>query len=224
MRLTTGIITAFAAIVTTTSTTGCGSDLTVGPESGNPDARSAAAAVDSALDTGSGRIEIELFPGELVAREVHVEADDQEEKIVSSVTAIDPGQGTITLELGGLTVSYGSGTRFRIDDESHESRTVWEAVVQGELAAGRRPLIEARRNPAGSPQAPHDPAFTAADLRLENDGDEPKIEIYVDADNLESVSGTSLVVLRVLGLAIEVNGRTRLGPDDHVGSGQGMGD
>ena len=224
MRITTGIITALAAIVTTTSTSACGSDVAVGPDSGNPDTRSAAAAVDSALGTGRSRIEIELFPGELVAREVHLEADDLEEKIVSKVTAIDPGQGTITLELGGLAVSYGSGTRFRTDDESQESRTAWEAAVQGEIAAGRRPLIEARRNPAGSPQAPDDPAFTAADLRLESDGDEPKIEIYVDADNLESVSGASLAVLRVLGLVIEVNGRTQLGPDDHGSGGHSLDD
>ena len=223
MRFTTSITTALAVIVTT-STSACGSDLTVGPESGNPGGRSAVSVVDSALGTGTGRIEIELFPGELVAREVHVEADDQEEKIVSSVTALDPVQGTITLELGGLIVSYGGGTRFRTDAESHESRTNWETAVQGELAAGRRPLVEARRNPAGSPQAPDDPTFAAADLRLEGDVDEPKIEIYVDGDNLESISGTSLAVLRVLGLTIEVNGRTRLGPDDHGSGGGGMDD
>jgi hypothetical protein len=226
MRRTTGIITTLAVILTTASASACSSDLSVGPESNTPDSRSAASVVDSALGTGSGtgRIEIELFPGELVAREVHVEADDLEEKIVSNVTAIDPAQGTITLELGGLTVTYGAGARFRTDDESHESRTAWETAVQAELAAGRHPLVEARRNPAGSPQAPDDPIFTAADLRLENDADEPKIEIYVDSDNLVSVAGTSLAVLRVLGLTIEVNGRTSLGPDDHGSGGHGMDD
>jgi hypothetical protein len=60
--------------------------------------------MDSTLGRGSGRVEIELFPGEMIAREIHVEVEDDEEKLVSQVTAIDPGQGTITLELGGLTV------------------------------------------------------------------------------------------------------------------------
>ncbi len=223
MRFTTGITTALAAIATT-FTSACGSDLTVGPESDNPAGRSAASAVDSALGTGTGRIEIELYPGELVAREVHVEADDQEEKVVGNVTAIDPTAGTITLALGGLTVSYGAGTRFRTDDESHQSRAAWETAVQGQIDAGRHPLIEARRNPSGSPQAPDDPTFVAADLRLENDADEPKIELYVDSDNLESVSGASLAVLRVLGLTIQVNGHTSLGPDDHGSGGHGTDD
>jgi hypothetical protein len=218
MRFTARIMTALAVITTITTVSACGSDLTIPSDSGtgSSDERSAATVVDSALGAGRGgsRIEVKLFPGELVAREVHLEADDDEEKIVSNVTAIDPEQGTISLELGGLTVSYGTGTRFRTETESHESRGVWEASVQSELAAGRRPLIEARRSPSGSPQAPGDPTFVAADLRLEGDGDEPEIEIRVDEDNLESVSGNSLAVLRVLGLPIEINGRTQLGEDD----------
>ena len=152
-------------------------------------AASAVPTVDSALASGGvSRIEIELFAGELVAREVQVEADDAEEKIVSPVTAIDPGQGTLTLELGGLTVSYGASTRFRTEPESHEGRETWEALVQDEIAA--------------------------ADLRLENQLDEPKIELYVDGDNQASARGSSELVLRVLGLSITVNGRTRLGPGD----------
>jgi len=187
-------------------------------------AASAVPTVDSALASGGvSRIEIELFAGELVAREVHVEADDAEEKIVSPVTAIDPGQGTLTLELGGLTVSYGASTRFRTELESHESRETWEALVQDEIAAGRRPLVEARRSFAGTPQSPDDASFTAADLRLENELDEPKIELYVDGDNQASASGSSELVLRILGLSITVNGRTRLGPGDNGGTDQPSG-
>jgi hypothetical protein len=151
-----------------------------------------------------------------------VEDDDAEEKLVSGATAIDPGRGTLTLELGGLTVGYGAGTRFRTETESHQSRESWEAQVQAEIAAGRRPVIEARRNPAGSPQSPNDASFTAADLRLENEADEPQIEIYVDGDNLAG-GDASEVILRVLGLSIVVNDRTRLGPDDNGGAGQPSG-
>jgi hypothetical protein len=153
---------------------------------------------------------------------VRVEADDAEEKIVSEVTAIDPAQGTLTLELGGLVVGYGAGTRFRTESESHESRSAWEALVQSEIAAGRWPLVEARRNPPAAPQSPDDPSFPATDLRVENEPDEPKIEIYVDGDNLVSGSDSE-VVLRVLGLSITVSDRTRLGPDDNGGSGQPSG-
>ena len=220
MRFVTRFVPALAALAAVTTAAACSSDSTLpsDPESGDPSA-SAVVTVDSALGAGgASRIEIELFAGELVAREVHVENDDREEKIVSAVSAIDPGQGTITLELGGLTVSYGAGTRFRTESESHQNRETWEALVQGEIAAGRRPLIEARRNPAPAPQGPDDPGFTAEDLRLEDEPEEPEIEIYVDGDNLTSVEGTSQAVLRVLGLSITVNGRTRLGPDDDGGT------
>jgi hypothetical protein len=224
MRFVRRFIPSLSVLAATMAAAACSSDASLpsGPGDGSGGA-SAVAAVDSALGGGGARrIEIELFPGELVAREVHVEADDAEERIVSGVSAIDPAQGTLTLELGGLTISYGAGTRFRTESESHQSRETWEALVQSEIAAGRRPLVEARRNPAGAPRSPDDPSFLAADLRLENDADEPQIEIYVDEDNLVS-SGASEVVLRVLGLSITVNDRTRLGPDDNGGAGQPSG-
>jgi hypothetical protein len=223
MRIVTRVVSSLTALATATAVAACSSEtqLPSDPEGGT--SASAVAMVDSALGSGGvSRIEIQLFPGELVAREVHVDADDAEEKIVSGVTAIDPARGTLTLELGGLTVAYGADTRFRTESESHEARATWEAQVQAEIAAGGRPLVESRRNPAGVPQSPDDPAFTATDLRLENETDEPKIEIYVDGDNLVSGDG-SQVVLRVLGLSITVNGRTRLGPDDNGGGGQSSG-
>jgi Domain of unknown function (DUF5666) len=224
MRFVTRFIPALTTLATAMAVGACSSEARLPSDTSDGGTASAVVTVDSALGSGRvSRIEIELFPGELVAREVHVENDDAEEKVVSGVTAIDPAQGTLTLELGGLTVSYDAGTRFRSESESHESRETWEAGVQSELSAGRRPLIEARRNPAGEPQSPDDPTFTAADLRLEDESDEPKIEIYVDGDNLVSASGTSELVLRVLGLSITVNGRTQLGPDDNGGAGQPSG-
>lgn len=183
----------------------------------------AAVAVDSALGTaGTDRIEIKLYPGELVAREVHIENDDAEEKIVSAVNGLDPAAGALALELGGLTVTYGAGTRFRTGSESNASRAAWEAMVAAQIAAGGHPQVEARRNPPGTPQAPDDPTFVAADLRLTSGADEPKIEIYVDQDNLLS-AGDDSAVLRVLGLSITVNTRSRLGPDDSPSPGQPAG-
>ena len=220
MRLVTRFIPALTTLAIATAAAACSSEarLPSDPGDGSTSA-SAVVAVDSALGTGGvSRIEIELFPGELVAREVQVEADDAEEKIVSGVAAIDPARGAVALELGGLVVTYDAATRFRTETESHESRETWEALVQSEVAAGRRPLVEVRRNPAGAPQSPDDASFAATDLRLGNEADEPEIEIYVDRDNLVGTDGGSELILRVLGLSITVNGRTRLGPDDKGGA------
>lgn len=164
---------------------------------------------DSTLGTGTARVEIKLLPGGLVAREVEVEPDDAEEKIVSTATAIDPAAGTITLALGGMTVSYGAGTRFRTPSNSRVSRGEWEAAISAAINSGGQPPIEARRNPGATPQDPTDPSFTALDLRLENQAEEPKIEVYVDSDNLEPVaSPPPVAILRVFNLAIEITSST----------------
>lgn len=166
---------------------------------------------DSTLGSGVQRIEIKLLPGGLVAREVGVEPDDAEEKIVSSVTAIDPVQGTITLALGGMTVNYGAGTRFRTPQSSRVSRSEWENAVSAAIAGGQQPPVEARRDPGAAPQDPTDPGFTALDLRLESQADEPRIEVYVDSDNLEPVaSPPPVAILRVFNLAIEITSSTEL--------------
>ncbi len=166
---------------------------------------------DSTLGDGPARIEIKLLPGGLVAREVEVEPDDAEEKIVSSVTAIDPVAGTITLALGGMTVNYGSGTRFRTPSDSRVSRTAWESAISSALAGGSQPPVEARRNPGATPQDPTDPTFTALDLRLESQAEEPKIEVYVDRDNLAPVaSPPPVAILRVFNLPIEITSSTDL--------------
>ena len=218
MRIISRLIPTLTALATSLAAAACSSEARLPSDPGDGSGSTAAVAtVDSALSSGgASRIEIELFPGQLVAREVHVEADDAEEKIVSGVTAIDPVQGTLTLDLGGLVVGYGASTRFRTEAESDEIREAWEALVTAEIAAGRHPTVEARRNPAGDPQSPDDPSFSATDLRLEGEVDEPQIEIYVDGDNLDG-DGGSEVTLKVLGLSITVNDRTSLGPDDNGG-------
>ena len=122
MRYFTHVIPTLATFLTAAGAAACSSDAAGPSDPGNGgSSASAVVTVDSALGSGNvSRIDIELFPGELVAREVHVENDDAEEKIVSAATAIDPAQGTITLELGGLTVSYGAGTRFRTEVENNQ--------------------------------------------------------------------------------------------------------
>ena len=73
--------------------------------------------------------------------------------------------------------------------------------------------------PIGASQSPDDAAFAARDFRLEDDDEDQKIEIYLDQDNLVS-QGDGSIVIRVLGLTIEVNSRTRLF-DDKGGAGSG---
>ena len=152
------------------------------------------------------RIEIELTtPAGLVAREIEVELDDAEEKILSRVTAINTTAGTLTLELGGLVVTYNSQTRFRTPENSNVGRATWEGRVLTELNAGRRPPVEARRNQPVAPQAPTAATFTADDLRIEDDFDDAKIEVYVDSDNFQDVANPPpLAILRVFNLPVQI--------------------
>ena len=166
---------------------------------------------DSTLGAGVTRLEIRLFPGSLEAREIEVEPDDAEEKIIGRAVALDPAAGTITLDLGGLTVRYGTGTRFRTPTDSRVARAPWEAQVASALGAGGQPLIEARRNRPAVPQDPADASFTANDLRLESGSDEGALEFYVDNDNFESVSTPPPnAILRILNLPLAITDNTEL--------------
>jgi hypothetical protein len=189
-----------------------------GPGAGLPGALSLD-QLDSTVATGPTRLEVKLVSGSLTAREVHVEGDDLEEKIVSRVSAIDPAAGTITLTLGGLVVHYGSSTRFRTPSESRVERAAWEAAIASALSAGNQPPIEARRDAPGTPQDPADPSFTAKDLRLADRAGAPKLEIYVDGDNFVTVDNPPEIArLMVLGLAISITTSTELMDDDMPGT------
>lgn len=198
----------------------CSGDST-GPGAAAPTSspRISLTQLDSSLTSGATRIEIKLLAGGLTAREVHVEMDNAEEKITSQVTAIDPAAGTVTLALGGMTVSYNGSTRFRTPSRSRVTRAEWETAIAGALAAGSQPPIEARRNPPAQPQAPSDAAFQALDLRLKDRTDTPAIEAYVDSDNLVSVAAPPPVaILTVFNLPIEITRSTELSLTGPVGT------
>ena len=98
MRFTICTIAALAAVTSVVS--GCGSDA-AGPSNGpGGSQRTATFAIDSALGLGTSRIEIHLFPGELVAREAHVEADDLEEKIGARLPRSTRGRASSPLTWG----------------------------------------------------------------------------------------------------------------------------
>lgn len=160
-------------------------------------------------NTGMVRVEIELVPGGLVAREVEIQDADEvgeEEEIESGVTAVSGALGTLTLELGGLTVSFDANTKFEADDDASLTQADFIARIEAALAAGDTPFIEAERAAPALPQAPDDPTFLARKIELEDDDeDESEIEINVAAANL-TVNDTPPpdAILRVLNLPIEL--------------------
>ncbi|MCZ6545750.1 MAG: hypothetical protein O6913_08610 [Chloroflexi bacterium] len=162
------------------------------------------------LATGPSRVEIQLVPGSLVAHEVEVERPDaltHEEEIESRITDVEVigDEGTLTLELGGLQVGFTSATRFRAEEGRVLTFGEFVARVETALAAGDKPPVEANRAPPAEPQAPDDASFIATELKLDDEADEPKIEINVDSDNfVANVSPPPDGWLRVLGLMIEL--------------------
>lgn len=162
------------------------------------------------ISTQRARVEIKLIRGTLTAREVEIEEPEDmadREEVESRVTAIQAagGAGTLTLALGGLQIDFDAATEFRREDDRNLSFDAFVTAVQDALAAGRNPPIEAKRNPAAEPQAPDDPTFFATRLELDDEADEPEIEINVDADNLIGNDAPPPdAFLRVLGLDIEI--------------------
>lgn len=197
------------------------SDGTTGPGGSAP--LSHEISVDElgqALDTAPARIEVELRPGTLVAREIEIKTPDEmsdEESIRGPVTAVaaSGGGGTLTYGLGGLEVTFSSSARFRDADGSDVTMDEFAAAVQDALAAGMEPSVRAKRRPGDEPQAPDDAAFEATDLRISDDADEPEIELNVDIDNfVPNDTPPPDAWLLVLGLEIEIRGDTEIEADD----------
>lgn len=154
------------------------------------------------------RVEVKLQSeaAPLVAREIErADADDVEkrEKVEGRVTAAD-AQG-ITLALGGLRIGFDAGTRFRSESGDSLSQEEFLTLLQTALAEGGEPAVEAEREPPAEPQAPNDAAFVASELEIDDEASEPKLELNIDADNLQVDAATpTQAVLTVLGLAIEI--------------------
>jgi hypothetical protein len=208
------LVPASLAALLVLSSTAC-SDGPAGPASGGVQLSQdlTLEQLGSALDSGASRVEIKLVPGTLIAREVEVEGDDEDddrESIRAHVTAISAaaGSGSLTLEIGGLEVDFDGATRFR-DDEDDLSADDFVAAVEAALAAGQQPFVRARRPAPAEAQAPDDAAFLATEIRIRDEADEPKIEMLVDGDNLQ-VNDTPPpdAFLTVLGVAIEIRAST----------------
>jgi len=179
--------------------------------------------VQTQLAAAAARVEIEIVPGSnpAVAREVKLKDPSEvagEEELRGPITAIDGTAGTLTLGVGsGLTVGFTADTRFRAegDRESSLTRDAFVARVTAELAAGGHPAVKAERAAPATPQAPDDPVFTAAELKLDDEADRPEIEMNVTAANLtiNSMSPPDGFIT-VLNLKIGVTAETELKAED----------
>ncbi len=228
---------ATVAALTVFTTTACDTNGVNGPGDGGLTGLAFSRAItiselDSIIGEGPARVEVELRAGELVAREVEIETPDEltdDEKIESRITAIaaSNGQGTADLALaGGFTVAFTSSTEF--EGKDGEDLTLGEFVtyVEDELAAGREPVVEAKRPAASPPQNPGDASFTTSKLELDDDEDdgEDKLELNIDEDNLTVLTTPPPdAQLEVLGLIIDIdwtNGVTEVEQEDEDASNE----
>lgn len=169
--------------------------------------------LQAAVGGGSVRVEVKLVSAAapLVASEVErgdAEELTEEEKIESRVTAV--GAGAVTLELGGLKVSYDATTRFRAEGGDTLTEQEFVSLLQAAIAAGERPAIEAKRPAPAALQAPGDATFLATELEIDDEAEEPKLEMNAGAANL-ALNADSTGTLTLLGLAIQIRpGQTEL--------------
>lgn len=200
---------ALAAAVVTGLFWGCGDSIT-GPGSGGIvfSEQIPLGTLQTEIDQGARRVEIKLLRGTLVAREVELEEAEERadrEEVKSRVTAIDGGAGMLTLELGDLVVTFDAATEFRLEGGAGIDLAGFVSRIETSLAGGDFPAVEAKRPPAAEPQAPDDPTFLATRIEIDDEADEPEIEINIDGDNLvASASPPPDAILTVLGLPIEI--------------------
>lgn len=192
------------------STVACGDGAT-GPDGAGGATFSQTISLESfqgGVTEGTARVEIKLVPGTLVAREVEIKEPDEQgdrEEIESLAVAVDAALGTITLAISDFVVSFDGTTEFRSETGQALTRSEFIDRVETALASGEPPAIEAERPPPASPQDPLDPTFLASRIELDDEADEPEIELNVDADNLRpSDAPPPDAWLQVLGLQIEI--------------------
>ncbi len=76
-------------------------------------------------------------------------------------------------------------TRFTTRDDAAELEPASVlARIQGAVADGARPAVEARRPAPSVPQAPDDESFTASQIKLLGEGEGRILEMTIDRDNL----------------------------------------
>lgn len=142
------------------------------------------------LETEAHRVELTLYREGVVVRELELkspEAVGSDERLQGRILGLTPTDagGSLELNIEGLRITFNGDTRFSARDGDVELDLArFVARVQGALAEGVHPAVEARRAPAAAPQAPDVEEFIAQHLRLLGEGEGRVIEMNVDGDNL----------------------------------------
>lgn len=171
--------------------------------------------LEQRLLDGPTRVEIELardfFPDRVVAREVEIETPDElndDEEIEARIAdiAVTNGEGTLFLEIPGLTVTFDDvTTRFRSENGSDLTFDEFVTRVESALAMDRMPAVEAERDPPAEPQPPEDATFFALKLELDDEADGPEIEMTIDDRHLiMGATSSPDAIIAILGIEIEL--------------------
>jgi DNA/RNA endonuclease YhcR with UshA esterase domain len=169
--------------------------------------------LQDALSSGIARVAIEIIGDGPVARRVVVgrpEATADEEWMASRVAGIETleGQGTASLTLGDLTLSFDAETRFSAPGSDALSFAQFVERVEAALAEGFEPPVIAQRAPADLPQDPDMAGFHASALRLLQAPEGPALALNVDGDNLQlnpgRRDGEPDAWINVMGLSLEL--------------------
>ena len=218
VRSTVSLTSALGLILTATA---CDGIPGIGPDDVDPYQFFSEVSLpefEQLVQDGGGRVEIILAEDGLVAREVEVrggEALADEEQVVGRVAAIQSGggEGTLTLQLGNLSVGFDEGTAF-CKDEHELTFEQFVGHVTEAVAFDEYPNIKAERAPADQPQDPNDGSFHAAKISLIGSDHAREIEVNVDLDNLVMNDAPPPDGwINVLGLMIELrvsDGTTKL--------------
>jgi hypothetical protein len=146
--------------------------------------------LSSTLDVEAARVELTLYRQGVVVRELEIKSpesltnDERIEGRVVSVVRSDAG-GYIELNIEGIRIEFNGDTRFttREDDVDLDPATVLTRL-QGAVADGARPAVEATRAAPDVPQSPDDEGFLANRIRLLGEGEGRILEMNIDRDNL----------------------------------------
>jgi hypothetical protein len=157
----------------------------------------------------AARVHITMREDGVVAQRVVVKTGDElsePEGLAGAVTGIsvEGDQGTLTLRLG-LEITFDAETDFSDREGAGMGFDGFVASITEALSLGREPRIKAGRPAPDQPQAPDDPAFHAARLRLVDEPGGAHLWLNVDRDNLTIVDEPPPdAILTVLGLGIEI--------------------
>ncbi len=209
------VLTASVPLLCLTLYSCDGLDITGLPGAGEPIQLSreiTLGELEQVLNDGAARVEVEMLSEGFVARRVVLrnaewlaEQEELEGRIIDM--QVVEGQGTLTLMLGGLAVTFDAETRFGAGDDELGFDGFIDRV-EALLAEGLEPPVEAGRSPRDLPQAPGDATFLAGKLKLRDGLEAPELSLNIDLDNLElnadRQAGEPDGWLSLLGLRIEL--------------------